>query len=399
MLYLLKNLVTCGHISFQLKLMKIFSYHISHYLIILILYSFNFKYKLKIFKKKKGLIILKKKEMNSSNSSSLTDSVLAIFGYYIVPVTALTNSLAYIACVLVLCNIKLFNQTKYSLLFCKVINVTLISILFIGYQNNSCTYCPDRIYNTYISQAYSLYCLKFIFHVFGMSHVLIDLLMAYDRFCQLRNIKSFMFNMPTKYLYLVTFIVPILLRLPDYFARRIEYSVEKTAFYIVHTPVGKASWYIFYKVALNLVFYGVCITVFSIITIINITDYKQWAYNKSKMFENKIEKQKIKQSEAAFTRMVTYSNIIGAAAIVYNLIAFILVEISTSNKGIRTPNTLAYLNQTVSYELIFVAWLVDLYLYLSIDKNFRNFVSKMFPLRKKLSTRSSIDNSINSSNK
>ena len=318
---------------------------------------------------------------NSPNSTNLTallkDSVFLageILGYYVIPITALITSLAYIACGIVLWKMKLIKKTNYCLLFCKIINISLVSILFIGFQNNSCTYCPDRIYNTYFSQAYSQYCVKYIFHILAMSHAIIDIYMVYDRFCLLRNIQSILFMISPKYLYFITLLIPALLRFPDYLAYRIEYSDLENAFYIALTPIGKEKWYIFYRIALNVAFYGLSLTIFTIITIVNITDYKDWAHRKKKIISKKSDKKKIKKSEAAFTRMVTFTSIIGAVAICYNLITFIIVEMI---KGIKL-NLVANLNQTISYEIIFFAWFFDIYLYFSIDKNLRNFLSTIF---------------------
>ena len=325
--------------------------------------------------------------MNNSNSTSPTEllkgSVYAageILGYYVIPITALITSLAYIVSGIILWKMQLIKKTNYCLLFCKIINISLVSTLFIGYQNNNCIYCPDRVYNTYISQAYSQYCLKYIFRIFAMSHALIDIIMVYDRFCLLRNKQSSFFKIPPQYLFLITLLVPTLLRFPDYLAYSIEYSKEVNAFYIALTPIGKAKWYIFYRIALNFVFYGFSLTLFSIITIVNLTDYRDWAHRKKKIINKKNEKIKIKKSEAAFTRMVTFTSIIGAVAIFYNLITFIIGEINTL-MGIKL-NLVANLNQTISYEIIFFAWVFDIYLYFSIDKNLRNFVSKIFKLCK-----------------
>ena len=322
--------------------------------------------------------------MNKTSLNSIVpDSVFAagqILGYFIIPITAALNPLAYSFYGYIIWKKKLIKQPKYGIIFSRVINVIIINLLFIGFQNNSCSYCPDRVYNTYLSQAYSMYSLKYIFHVFSMSHVLLDILVSYERCCVLRNHKSSLFKIPFKYIYISTLVLSALSRLPDYWSYEIKYSAIYPAYYISQTHVGKTKWYFYYKISFVFIFFGLCMIIFCVISIINIILYKRWANNKTKMSQ---DRQRIKKSEAKFTKMVIFSTIIEIAAVLYNLIAFVITTILLF-EGI-VYNSYANLNQGMSYEIIMIGWLIDVYLYFSMDRNLENEYKKLFFWKKTIS--------------
>ena len=317
--------------------------------------------------------------MNNTNSSLNTivvndiSAAGEILGYFVIPLTAAIGSFAYIFYGYILWKKKLIEQTKYTIIFCRIINVAIINLLFIGFQNNSCTYCPDRIYNTYLSQAYSKYSLKYVFHIFSMTQVVLDIFISYERFCILRNIQSDLFKISFKYIYIGLLILSTILRIPDYLSYEIKYSAVHAAYYIATTPIGNTLWYFYYKISFDLIYFGLCMITFSTFAIMNIVLYKKWANNKSKMVK---DEKRIKRSEANFTKMVIISTIIETSAVLYNLIAFVIVSIFAF-KGI-VYNPFANLNQGISYEFILIGWIIDIYLYFSMDINLKNIFKKFF---------------------
>ena len=333
---------------------------------------------------KKFYLIKYRYKMNKTNLTLIVpDGFFAsgqILGYFIIPITAAINSLAYFFYGFIIWKKKLIKQLKYEIIFCRVINVTVINLLFIGFQNNGCSYCLDRVFNTYLSQVYSIYSLKYVFHVFSMSHVLLDILVSYERCCVLRNHKSSLFKMPFKYIYIGTIVFSALSRIPDYLSYEIKYSTIYAAYYIALTPVGNTKWYFLYQIIFVFVFFCLCMFIFCVFSIINIILYKRWANNKTKMMK---DGQRIKKSEAKFTRMVIFSTIIEIAAVLYNLIAFALTTILLF-EGIIF-NSFANLNQGMSYEIILIAWTIDVYLYFSMDRNLENVYKKLFFWKKTIS--------------
>ena len=206
-----------------------------------------------------------------------------------------------------------------------------------------------------------------------MTQVALDIFISYERFCILRNIQSEMFKIPFKYIYVGLLILSTVTRIPDYLSYEIKYSAVRTAYYIAATPNGNTLWYFYYKLSFDLVYFGICMILFSIFAIINIVLYKQWANNKTKMIK---DGKRIKKSEANFTKMVIISTIIETSAVLYNLIAFVIVSIF-SFKGIDY-NSFANLNQGISYEFILIGWIIDIYLYFSMDINLKNVFKKLF---------------------
>ena len=255
-------------------------------------------------------------------------------------------------------------QTKYSILFYKIMNLTCISILFIGFQNNSCSYCPDRLYNSFISQLYSRYFLKCVFHVFGMAEIMFEILVVYERYCVLNNVNSVLYKISIKNFYFVTLLIFTILRIPDYLAYEIRYSTKQNNYYIAKTSIGNSRWCLFYNIILDLGFYGICITFGSTINILNIIAYRNFVYHKNKMLKNQ---KRVKKAEVVFTRMVIMSTIFEITALFFNLLSFFIIEIYLLNQITYSP--FANLNQTISYEVLFITFIVDILLYLYMDRN------------------------------
>ena len=100
---------------------------------------------------------------------------------------------------------------------------------------------------------------------------------------------------------------------------------------------------------------------------------------------------RIKKSEAKFTRMVIFSTVIEIAAVLYNLIAFVISQIYLF-EGI-VYNAYANLNQGLSYEIILIGWIIDVYLYFSMDKNLEDVYKKLLCWKETVSKSPTINNS------
>ena len=195
--------------------------------------------------------------MNYSLNSSeiVSDSAFLVgqvFGYFVIPSTAFTSSVIYLLYISLLLKSGLVRRhSKYKFLFYKVVNVFIINILFIGFQNGGCQFCPDRILNTYMSQFYNLIMTRHLFNLLGMIEHVFSILFNYERYCILRNVESGLFKIHIKFIYFLCLIIFAILRIPDYLALEIKFSIIDNLYYLSKTTVSKAVWYTWYQVVIN----------------------------------------------------------------------------------------------------------------------------------------------------
>ena len=297
-----------------------------------------------------------------SYSNSPTYKLIQVFGYFIIPITATFGLFIYTAYAFILWQSNLTKRIRYNRLIYKVLNIALIYILFIGYQNSRCTFCQDRLYTTYVSQAYNTYVTKYGFHILSMTQGVLEILMVFDRFCILKSVQSNLLKIPTIYIYFSCLLIFAVVRSPDIFAYDINYSPANGTYYITNSKAYK--WYFIYITTVNIIFYSTCLTGSLVVIVLNIIAFREWATYKAKIVANKTN---IEKAEAAFTRMITLASIILTFAVVYNVIAFILIYFVRN----LLDEAIINLNYQISYELILLGYISDVLIYISLDRNLK----------------------------
>ena len=298
-----------------------------------------------------------------------------VFGYFVIPSTALTSSIIYLLYIILLLKSGLVRKyAKYNLLMYKVVNVFFINILFIGFQNSGCQFCPDRILNTYWSQLYNLIMSRNLFILLAMIENVYSVLFNFERFCVLRNVVNGLFKIHVKFIYLLCLVVFAIVRIPDYLALVIiKYSAADNLYLLSKTTFAKTIWYTWYQVVVNFVYFLICIILVCVLNVLNIIQYRKAMRKKLKFSQNS---KKIKRSEASFTRMIIISTFVTNASIFNLLISFIIYQVYYSLKVYYSPFSNLYFN--ISYQLILVAYIVDIFLYINLDKNLRKFIRGYF---------------------
>ena len=294
--------------------------------------------------------------------NSSTYKLIQVFGYYIIPVTAAFGLFIYTTYAFILWQSNLTKRIRYNRLIYKVFNVGLIFILFIGYQNSRCTFCQDRLYTNYFSQAYNTYVTKYGFHILAMTQGVLEILMVFDRFCILKSIQSNLLKIPTKFIYFSCLLIFATVRSPDLFAYDIKYSPLNGTYYI--TTSQSYQWYFIYITTVNIIFYSSCLTGSLVVIFLNIIAFREWATYKAKIVANKTN---IEKAEAAFTRMITLASIILTFAVIYNIIAFVITFFLIN----VIDESIVNLNYQISYELILLGYISDVLIYISLDSNLK----------------------------
>ena len=170
-------------------------------------------------------------------------------------------------------------------------------------------------------------------------------------------------------IYFLCLIIFAILRIPDYLALEIKFSIIDNLYYLSKTTVSKAVWYTWYQVVINFFYYLICIIVVCVFNVLNIIQYQKTMEKKLKFGQNS---RKIKKSEASFTRMIVISTFLTNAAIFNLLISFIIYQIYYYFKMYYSSFSNLYFN--ISYELILLAYIGDIFLYINLDKNLKKII-------------------------
>ena len=313
--------------------------------------------------------------LNSTGITSITSMAYLtgqIFGYFIIPATAVLSSTVSMIYMIVLFKSKLREHTKYQLLSYKVFNFFLIVLIFIGFQNSACQFCLEIAYKSYVSQFYGLYIFRHLYIILAMTELMYSIFFNYERYCVLKNTKTVFLKFSAKYLYLMCLIVFAIARIPDYLAIEIKKSDVNELYYLSKTPLAKKYWYLVYQMIINFGYFFLCIIFISILNILNIIHYNKTMKNKLKMSKNKIEE--IKRSQAMFTKMIIISTTITSSAILNILISFVIFQICFANNVVY--NLSSYLYYSVCYELLVISYTIDIFLYIKLDKNITKIIKE-----------------------
>ena len=273
---------------------------------------------------------------------------------------------------IVLFRSKLRQHIKYQLLSYKVFNFFLIVSIFIGFQNSACQFCLDIVYKSYVSQFYGLYIFRHAYIILGMTELMYSILFNYERYCVLKNKKNVFLKISAKYIYCTCLIVFAVARIPDYLAIEIKESEVNGLYYLCKTPLAKKYWYFVYQMVINFGYFFSTIFVIGILNILNVILYKKTMKKKLEISKKKIEE--IRKSQAIFTKMIIISTTITSLAILNILVSFVIFQIYFSNNV--SYNLSSYLYYSFCYELLVIAYTIDIFLYVNLDKNIKKEISE-----------------------
>ena len=261
--------------------------------------------------------------------------------------------------------------TNYVILFYKIINLVFFNLIFVGFQNYSCQICPDRRFSTYPVQFFRLYFMTLVINVIIFAGCSFEVITSYDRFCILKKIKSDLFKIPIKYIYLFDLIVSAVIIAPFYFANEIKYSIDTNLYYIVKTPLGNTNWYFWYQIVYILTIRIATSFILIVLNILNVIEYKKFIQNKSKL--NKDIRNL--NADTLFTRMIIMGTFLFIFGLLYNIVGFMIIQLD-SLQGIYYT-AFSNLNIMMSYEIILLFYIMDIFIFFLMDSNLKKQLRKL----------------------
>jgi hypothetical protein len=312
--------------------------------------------------------------INSTSNQKLEDFIYVtsqIFGYYIIPITAIIGLIIYLGLFILLLRSKLLINIKYHILLYRILNLLILFVIYIGYQNDACKFCIDRKYNSYSSQFYSLYIRKYLSRVISMTQSCFEVLISFERFCILNKKNNVLDKISLKFLYITCIVIFGLSRLVDFFSSKIEYSPDKNQFYLTTTSIGNSRWYFYYSIAISFGYYGICMVIVIFLNIFNINFYKKFINQKKKMLSN-TDSNNMSKSEIRFTLIIIVTTTIFLLSLFNNLIANLFVLLYSSDQ--RIFSKIANLFLTISYEILLLTFFIDFFLYIALDNNLKKLL-------------------------
>lgn len=238
-----------------------------------------------------------------------------------------------------------------------------------GYQNFHCTFCEERLYNTFSYQVYGIFILRFGGQILWLVLAMLEIMLNYERYCVLYNAKSSIVKVPIKVLTLLFFILHILLMIPDFLSLRIEYSPDIEKYTYTYTEFGKTSFYNIYLV----IYIGVTYLItFLSLLIFNIINLKKYRFYVSYRKRSHLNKKMISKEERTFTLMIIITTTSFITIMIINIISIALTRIYFVN-GVYY---LSYVNiiRAISLLLGPVHYALDPFIYLAMDLRLRKYL-------------------------
>ena len=300
-----------------------------------------------------------------------------ILGYYVIPATALIGTVLRIVYGILLYKLNLTHLTKYKMLLYKIFSLVIFNLIYIGFKNNSCNICPNIVYNTYTLQFIRLYFSNHLLITIGVQVFSFELLIAYDRFCILKKMQSAVNIDKIKYVYLLSLVFGTIMLAPYYLAYEIEYSRSLDLYFITKTWIGNSKFFFWYKLTNLIMNQSIVIFGLILLNILNIIQYKRFIKNKSHVLT---EMRKLK-AEAVFTKMIIIGTSLFIFATAYYSTTLLIININLIN-GIQY-NSFANFNIMFSFEIILVSFILDLFIFSTIDRNVKQKVKSFFKIKEK----------------
>ena len=282
-----------------------------------------------------------------------------------IPVTALIGACFYVLYGALLCTSNLIKQTKYNLLFYKILNLTLFNLISTRFQNNDCHICTEIVYGPYWCQVVQFYFSKCALNILRLAICFFEVIIAFNRYCVLTQRKSVIFKLPMKYSYLICLLVCSILIMPVLVTQQIVYSPGTGSYYIANSLV-RGNWYFWYIIASNSIIRLFTVVVLSVLNTLNIIEYKRFIIKKARV----IRRTGRFKAEVVFTRMIIIDTFLFIIGFIGNIVSFVVAQLSWLN-GAAHNSVRSQLIAAVSYELLLLIYIADIFIYLAMDTNLK----------------------------
>ena len=325
--------------------------------------------------------------MNISNISTTTTTtslilndkgylVVQLFGYYVIPITAVLGAVSRLLFIIGIYNSDLMKMPKYCLLYYNTLLIGLMNVILILYQNSNCVGCPDKRYNPYWMKIYQLYIIQFVNNIVRIEIMVFETLTTFDRFCVFIKKKSFLSCAKIQIIFWISLIFATLAQIHVVFGQVIAYSEINKLYYLATTQVGQSQWFFLYQVILISVIRIGTIMFILIFNFLNFIEYKKFIRDKKKIVKdiNKIK------YEVTFTRMIIITTSLFAISLTFITWAYIVSQINSANK--ITYDSFANLVLTLGQELLLVIFISDIFLYVFMDDNLKKKLQEFYTIKK-----------------
>ena len=325
--------------------------------------------------------------MNTSNETIHLHSIKVlerfsdIIGYYLITLVSTIGLILNLLSIKLLMH-KTLTHKFYKYLRCKSIFDSIVCLFGVGYLKNNCLLCIKNHLNSYGILFFQIHVIRIPFRSALLASTLSEVYLNLNRIYSFSNVKTCLNNIQAKYF--ITFIVATCLFLDgiSYFTVEIKESNQTGIYYSILTDFGKSHFYKSY-VLLILLLESVVPTVLLIVSnIIILIKFKRRM--SKKMTLNIQSRDLIKKSEIKFTKMilaltgvfVCVKTLDMLSTIAFRYASFFNQNISLLNKS------LIDLFRQLSYLLVFMQYVLNIFIYVAIDPNLLRIVNGILDFNK-----------------
>lgn len=243
-----------------------------------------------------------------------------------------------------------------------------------GYQNYHCTFCEERLNNSYAFQVYGLYAVRYGGQITWLILSNLEVMINYERYCVLYSVKSNLFKVPVRVFTLLFIIADTCLLIPDFMALEIQYSSDIDKYTYTSTSFGKTLFYNIYMVAIAALSSVLILSSLLIFNTLNLKKYRFYVtYRKRSRNSNK---KKLSKEEKTFTLMILITTTSFICILIINMMMVAFTRIYFIN-GVYYVSFVNIL-RGVTYLVGSVHYTIDPFIYVALDKRLRKEFQKYF---------------------
>ena len=314
--------------------------------------------------------------MNVSNTTSnnfvfdnaLLDRISDIIGFYFITLVSIIGLALNLFSIKLLMH-KSLKHEFYKYLKCKSIFDSIVCLIGVGYLNNNCLHYRPNFYNTYGILFYLLYLIRVPIRMTLLASALSEVYLTFNRIFTFTSKTNILKNISIKYYMTFIWTLSISLVGVSYFSVNIKETNQTGMFYWSPSTFGMSGFYksyILVMLVVETVFPALMLTISNIIILIS---FKQRMNTKINLQVQSIGL--IKKSEIRFTKMILILTGLFMSIKFFDMLSSISFRYATFYYNNFSKFTISLIDifRQLSYLLIFMQYVLNIFIYVVIDPN------------------------------
>ena len=313
---------------------------------------------------------------NLVKRENLIEEISDVIGYHLITFVSLVGLALNLSSIKLLRHKSLKHQI-YKYLTCKSILDSIVCLFGVGYLKNNCLLCITSYFNSYGMIFYQFYIIRILIRSALLASTISELCLTLNRIYSLSNKATCLDRVPVKCLVPLILASCILLNSISYLSVEIKETNQTGIFYSCVTNFGASYFYRMF-ILLMLIVEVVPTIMLIVANLVVLVKFRRRM--NAKITLNIQSAELIKKSEIRFTLMILVLTGIYVCVKFFDILSTISFRyVSFFNPDISTVSkALIDLFRQLSYLLVFMQYVLNIFIYVAIDPNLLRIIKSIF---------------------